>query len=480
MKKIYILILTLPLLLGSCSKFLDVNQDPNNPTEVTPDLVLPVAQVYTASYYQSFRGVNHLGNMFMYNWSESYGFSWYDEEFQYLVTPTFYDGLFDDAYSNSLKQYADLDNLGDEYAYYKAISKIMKAYHFQILVDLYGDIPYSEALKRGENASPKYDGAESIYSDLLVQLTDAIGMIKNASEGTEEVGNDVIFGGEMTEWIKFANTLKVRILTRGSNSLKVAEELAKIDAEGSGYITSDVMVNPGYMETVGQRNPFWEAFGWDVKGNVVMNNDATCATDYIISYLQGTNDNRIDFIYEKPDAGHKGVEQSHTLDKDDSAPFVSNIGPGILQAAEMGAVILSLSESYFNQSELALANPSLGSSEALYESAIEASFMYLGLDVADAQTYYAQGINNVNYAASTNKLEAIITQKWVALNGISGEQTWFDYSRTGFPLNLPISPIAPHDDRPVRLAYPSSEITSNGGNLPKQPDVFKTKIFWAN
>jgi len=480
MKKIYILILTLPLLLGSCSKFLDVNTDPNNPTEVTPDLLLPVAQVYTASYYQSSRGVNHLGNMFMYNWSESFGFSWYDEEFQYLVTPTFYDALFDNAYSNALKQYADLDNLGDEYVYYKSIGKIMKAYHFQILVDLYGDIPYSEALGRGENASPKYDDAKSIYSDLLVQLDDAISMIKNAGEEAVRVENDVMFDGEMTEWLKFANTLKVRILTRGSNSLNVADELAKIDAEGSGFITSDVMINPGYTETVGKRNPFWEAFGWDIEGNVLMNNDATCATDYVIAYLQATNDTRIDYIYEEPEDGHKGVAQSHTIDKDDSAPKVSNIGPGILQSADMGAVIFSLSENYFNLSELALSNPSIGNPEALYESAIEASFVYLGLDVADAQSYYGQGINNVNYAASTNKLEAIITQKWVALNGISAEQTWFDYSRTGFPSNLPISPIAPHDDRPVRLAYPSSEITSNGGNLPKQPDVFKTKIFWAN
>ena len=85
-------------MLTSCEDFLDVNTDPNNPTEVTPDLILPVAQKYTASLIQEDRRINCLGNMMMYNWSQSDGYNWYTEEFKYQVTSSFYQAIFNDSY----------------------------------------------------------------------------------------------------------------------------------------------------------------------------------------------------------------------------------------------------------------------------------------------------------------------------------------------------------------------------------------------
>ncbi len=488
MKKIiFILPLVLALFTMSCEDFLDVNTDPNNPVSVTPDLILPVGQVYTAEYYQEDRGLNHLGNMIMYNWSESYGFSWYDDEFKYLINTTFYDELFDKAYLQCMKQYQDLQKFGDEFAYYKAIGMIMKAYHFQILVDLYGDIPYFEALQRGTNATPAYDDAQAIYDDLMVQLTNAIAMIKAAADEptTVEVGaDDVMFGGVMGEWIKFANTLKLRILVR-EYAVKPAsyinDELAVITAEGSGFITDDVLVQPGYANEVNKQNPFWAELGWDVSGTVIMSNDATCATQYVLDFLTGIVDPRRDRLYETPDDGHKGVEQGLEVGKEFSADFVSNIGPGILKGADMGANIFSLAECYFLQAEMALNNGFGGDPALLYAAGVTASFEYLGLTAAQAATYLAQTYVNVGWANSPDKLEAIITQKWIASNGISAEQSWFDYTRTGFPLNLPLSAMADAaKGRPVRLAYPASEITGNTINLPEQPNAFTSKIFWAN
>ena len=77
---------------------------------------------------------------------------------------------------------------------------------------------------------------------------------------------------------------------------------------------------------------------------------------------------------------------------------------------------------------------------------------------------------------SANKLEAIITQKWIAVNGITAEQSWFDYSRTGYPSDIPI-PLnyTGSADRPVRLYYPSGEYSANGENVPTQPDAFSAK-----
>jgi hypothetical protein len=479
------------LSLASCDDFLDVNIDPNNPTSVTPDLVLPVGQNYTAQIMQNNRRINNLGNMMMYNWSQSDGYSWYPDEFKYLVNTSFYQEIFENTYSNALKQYQVLDQLTDEkYVNYKAIGMIMKAYHFQLLVDLYGDVPYTEALQRSNNATPKYDDAKTIYEDLIVKLSEAIDLIKNAENADEIGAADAMFKGDMQQWIKFANTLKLRILVRQSSMAGrngyIQEKFAEIVEEGSGFITKDVGVNPGYLAKEEDRqNPMWNTFGEDAAGTQTMNNKATCATDYVLQYLTATADPRIDFIYEKPSTGHLGVPQG-LLDYDTpvvdafTPDKVSNIGPGILKSGSMDAIILTLAESYFNLAEAKLKGliTIADTDKDLYEKGIKASFDYL--KAPGYTDYYRKVMNLVGYDASSNKLQAIITQKWIATNGINAEQSWFDYSRTGYPAGLPISDLATTSDRPVRLFYPASEISSNGANVPAQPDAFTVKIFWAN
>lgn len=290
MKKILKLmsLLLIVIFFASCDEFLDVNVDPNNPVTVSPDLVLPTAQRYSANIIHNGRRANVLGNMMMYNWSQSDGFSWYTDEFKYNVTSSFYQGIFNDSYSTALKQYQILDQLeGVEYNNYRAIAKVMKAFHFQLLVDFYGDVPYSEALLRSEEATPVYDNAETIYEDLITELDTAITLINAANSASLAPGiDDVIFGGNMTTWKKFANTVKLRILVRQSSMSGrngyLTEQFAKIAAEGSGYITSDAGVNPGFLKEEGKQNPFWDYLGWDVSGTITLNNSATCATDYVL------------------------------------------------------------------------------------------------------------------------------------------------------------------------------------------------------
>lgn len=489
----FAIVLMVTGLLASCEGYLDVNTDPNNPTSVTPDLVLPVGQYYTAQYQQDDRGLSHLGNMMMVNWSQSDGFSWYSDEFKYNVTSSFYSRIFNNTYANTLKQYQILYNLeGEKYANYKAIGTIMKAFHFQQLVDCYGDIPYTEALGRSLEATPAYDDAQAIYEDLMVQLTAAIDLIKAAPALALVPGaDDAMFGGNMTDWIRFANSLKVRILTRQSSmagrGTYITAELAKISA-ADGYITSDVSVNPGYIaKNTGKQNPMWNTLGWDEGGTKTMSYNATCATAYALTYLSSTNDPRIDRIYEKPGTGHLGVPQG-LLDYDTPVADqympekVSNIGPGILKTADMDAVIFTLAENYFNLAELRdrgllTTGPT---AQALYENGITASFTYLGLTSAQATSYFSQSRDLVNWGNSPNKVKAILTQKWIATNGITAEQSWFDYSRTGFPSGLPL-PLNYNatPDRPVRLFYPAGEYSSNGENVPAQPNAFTEKIFWG-
>ena len=493
-KLISIKLLALFLILGSCSdSYLDVNTDPNNPVTVSPNLLLPVALNYSAIIEERDRGQNHLGNMFMANWSQSDGFSWYNDEFLYLVSPSFYQRIFDYNYGTVLKQYNVLNTLeGETNGYYKAIGKIMMSMHFQILVDTYGDVPYSEALLRGGNPTPRYDDAQTIYESLIVDLTDAIDLINATATNTnivpaQPVADDGVFNGDMNQWKKFANTIKLRILVRQSDMAGragyIQEEFNRIAAEGSGFMDSDVTINIGYNQTEDQQNRKWNDFGTDVAGTKTLTNNATCATPYILNKLTSTNDGRLDFFFERPTGGHLGVIQGlqdydiPTVDQFIPAN-VSNIGPGILKSPSQSSVIYTAAESYFNRAEAALKGFISSNPQTMYEMGIQASFTYLGAGSASA--YYSQNINNVGWNSSPNKQEAIISQKATALMGINALQTWFDYSRTGYPSNVPLSILATTPERPVRLEYPSSEITSNGNNLPAQPDAFTSKIFWAN
>lgn len=485
-------ILVLFVLLGSCSEnYLDVNTDPNNPVTVSPDLILPVALNFSNVIEERDRGMNHLGNMFMANWGQSNGFSWYNDEFLYLVTSSFYGRIFDYTYSQVLKEYHALVTLeGAEYGYYQAIGKIMESLHFQILVDTYGDIPYSEALLRGGNPTPAYDDGLLVYEGVMVDLSDAINLI-NATASNSEIspvlpgGDDGVFGGDMDMWKKFANTVKLRMLVRQSDMSGrggyIQDEFNKIAAEGSGFMNTDVTINIGYGQITDQQNRKWNDFGQDVSGTNRLTNDATCATPYVLDRLTDTNDGRLNYLFEEPGTGHLGVVQG--LQDYGGTEFftpdlVSNIGPGLLRSPSQDGVLYTAAESYFNRAEAALKGYISSDPKAMYEAGIQASFTYLG--AGDASTYYNQITPTVGWDNSSNKLEAIIVQKWIGLMGINALQTWFDYNRTGYPSDVPVSLLATTPDRPVRLFYPSSEVTTNGNNLPTQQNAFTAKIFWAN
>jgi hypothetical protein len=427
--------------LTSCEDWLDVNTDPNNPVHVEPNLTLPVAEAYTAHYISADRRISHLGNMFMANWSESHGFSWSNDEFRYNVTSTFYTGVFDQAFSRSLKEYQNLVNLeGEYYSHYKAIGMIMKSYHYQILVDTYGDVPYFEALQRSNNPTPKYDDAATIYRDLIVQLNEAKTLLATTPEQYMKVGaDDIIFKGNTESWIKFANTVKGRILARlsGKSAEKtssafvdlITEEMGKMS---EGTITADVIVNPGYVNEANKQNPFWAAFGKGVDGSDVQNWRATPATEYILTLLNSKSDPRVDKLFarpiDNPDA-HKGWNQGIEPNDDVAYSKVSLIGTGLLKGATAGQPIFTLAENYFNLAELALKGYG-GDDKALYENGVKASFRYLGLTDANATTYLSQEVPFVQYPSSNeDKLHTIIYQKRIAVMGITAEQSWYDYNR---------------------------------------------------
>lgn len=470
--------------ISSCSDgFFDVNADQNKPTYSTPELTLPVAQKFSADLLEGgYTSMNTLGNLWSYSWAAAGDYAYFEEETKYLVTSALRRETFENAYINPLANYDYVESFTDpKYDNYRAIAKIMKAYHFQYLVDAYGDVPYSEAFQRGGNTTPIYDNAKTIYDDLLVQLTAAQVLIANANATTLAVGSkDIMCGGNMAKWSKFANSLKLRILLRQSskpgNTINAATLTANINAS-VGFLGAGetVFCNPGYLNlVVGKQNPFYNAFKTDDAGNAAANSGATRATPWALGLLNNT-DPRKPLMWNKVGATYVGIDQNGIGGTPGTS--LSSIGSGILKASTMPAIIMQSAESLFLQAEAAERFGVFGSATALYNQAVQENFDQLGAGSSAALTA-AGGL--LDYAASG--LTGIYDQKFIALMSTNGFENWVEYRRTGFPASMPVAPGASSAVLPVRLLYPASEYSSNGNNVPAQTSssAFTNKVFWDN
>lgn len=492
-KKGILLLVASSAIISCGDDFLEVNDNPNAPSFSTASLTLPVAQQSILSLNAT--SMNYLGNFMTYAWSTPSNWSANQNLFRYNVTSTFYSNIFETSYSSIFKNLTYVSNYEDgtnDFTAYKVITDVLKAYQYQYVVDLYGDVPYTEANLREKNLTPKYDDAETIYKSLISKLTDAAELAQNMPDIYQDPeSQDIIFGGNMSNWASFANTIKLRMLLRLSNTGQdsyITDQISLINANGAGYITSSVTGNPGYSDDSSKQNPFWGYVGSQPNGGEITDrNDFTVGTDYVIDLLGLNNDPRLErlFAYSADNHDYKGAEQSSTLPGEGfTSDELSHVGEGLLINFDQDQPLMLLTEAEFLQAE-AIARGYIGggdaAAQAMYEKAIETSFDQLGVEDAsiEAADYYAQPIANINWANSTNKVQAIITQKYYALIGSNGIESFIELTRTGFPSNLPI-PSESKGVRPVRLLYPASEISKNSKNVPRQTqdDAFTSNPFW--
>jgi hypothetical protein len=532
MKK-YISIITVFFLAGisGCKKdYLSQEVNPNKPSVSTPQLTLAGAEAAAArivstdySEYGVWAGYwTTSGNYVPNQCINEYQFT--NQTFDTQTT-----GPWIDLYSN-LTNFNTLETISSTpaNANFKAIALIMKAYDFEQLVDSYNDVPYSQAFSPSTILFPAYDKAIDIYHDLGKQLDAAIALI-NANTGAANPGSsDIIFGGNMQGWKEFANSIKLRLAIHVSTNFSgdpLITDLATTASEG--YLGLDeAIANPGYTKTLSssgssQENPFWGDYGVDVNNNVTGNNAYYRANAFAVEFMRNTNDPRMSQFYA-PVTGTPATPTFHgNVFGDVSAnnlpnPGNSAVGPGLLQSASQGTIMFSGAESWFLQAEAILDGMNIGSSgpaDALlcYENGIDASFIdaqaggtYVpaspgspqtpgfiytaptaATSVALATTYYSQTMTNVGWPSAgtiDQQKEAIIYQKWLALNGYFNLEAYNEYRRTGYPVHpSSIDPAAISPTFPTRIFYPISELTNNGANLAKEGTInaFTSKIFFA-
>ncbi len=503
-------ILALVALTCSCSKsWLNVNSpNPNQVTGLSPSLLMAGTLNTTASIVTT--DFPFLGCYQGY-WTITQGFSDITDYANYNYSTSFGQNIWTDIYGNlgNLHQ-IDLAAAQDStLVLFAAMSKMLEAVNFQMLVDVYNNVPYFQA-SNPLIIYPKYDSAQVIYENLILKIDSAIALINTANPNAVQPDNteDIMFAGNMTLWKQFGNTLKLRMLIHmagmPSQSGYIQQVLQDIAAEGDGFLTTqDATVNPGYSQNTNQQNPFFAAFGFNSTGGFSNNYTSFKLNSYTLNFFNNTNDVRLGYDYA-PLTGYSGnppylyvgapfgtiglpsPSSASSIGAYMPASATSPAGPrvGLLQSDAQSCPILTVTESYFLQAEAAQRGWLSASTQTLYQQAITASYTYLLVNNPDsaAQAYYSQNIANVGWAASSNPLEAIIVQKWAALNGIDLLEVWSDYRRTHYPSDLPISnsPDVVSKTPPVRLLYPQLEYQTNEANVNAEGNInqFTSKIFW--
>ncbi|WP_298136777.1 SusD/RagB family nutrient-binding outer membrane lipoprotein [Flavobacterium sp.] len=490
-KKLLLSLFAAGTVVSCTDNFFDVNDSQNNPVSSTPELSLPVAQKYSVDILQGgYNSYNTLGNLWSYTWAAGGDFIYFTDETAYILSSSFRPSMFDNVYLLPLRNYHEVEiNANENQDNYKAIAKIMKAFHYQYLVDAYGDIPYSEALQGGTNVQPAYDDAQAIYNDLIVQLTAAQALINNADSNDliPTSNQDVMCGGDMAKWNRFANTLKLRILLRQSE-IGVTDYSSVNNGIGFLAANENVTCNPGYVNDVNRQNPFYAAFGFTVAGDPAANKNATRVTPFIagnsttLGYPTNllTGDPRKQALL-KPvgtTTNYVGIDQNRSGGLNSAS--LSTYNDFFISSATQSGMIMSGFESAFLQAEAVERGFITGDKAALYKAGIEANFAYLGASLGTYDTSYP--VDDLLTPVNESILN-IARQKYISLMHINGFENYCELRRiNSWGAIVPVAPDASQPTRPVRLPYPASEYNNNPNNVPNQTNTtyFTDKIFWDN
>jgi hypothetical protein len=490
--------------VSSCKKdYFDINTDPNYPADVDVAQLLPSAEAAIAHVLGN--NFQIVGGIYAEYWTQSPSSSQYKTYEQYAPGANDFDSPWQILYADALTDLKTIETKAnaDGRTQYVAISKILSAYTYQLLTDNFGDVPFSQSIQATNGViNPKYDKQEDIYNGIIALTKEGIALIdENAAvlPGSE----DLIYGGDMTEWRKFGNTLLLRMYLRLSevNPTLAQTGIAELDANAAEFIGNQESAKVSYLSEGGNTNPLYSAMSeLGLTQNLV-------ASATAINYYLGDSvlDPRISYYYAPSLNGSLvGLQQglyTATPGTQTSYPSPLTGGYGVstnanyetdyTNSALAPVYLISATESFFLQSEAAARGwLASGDAQAAYEAGISESFEIItneaarldlgpGLSAQDYTDFLAQ--TNVAFPAAgttQEKLQRILTMKWSSLCGTQNIEAWAEQRRTGYPDFLVVSATSLYGNTilPARLLYPSTEVTRNG-NFPGQKLIWD-KVWW--
>lgn len=503
MKKLYILsMIAMGLATASCDSYLDINVDPNTPSAdvVTPSILMPAAEMNFAATYGNLLRIP--AGYHCQHFAQQFGTSNYVDFSQFSQSATRSSSSYTQIYQRSLanlQTVIEKANASGEAGTVLAAT-VIRVMGIEAMVDVYGEMPYSEALDPA-NPSPKYDQGKDIYAGLVGELNAAIDLVASASN--KAVCTNILYqNGSVNDWVKLANAVKLRLLSRGGSALGMQSELDALVAEGN-FPAGDVAYKNWGNES-GSMNPYYsEEFATNF-GSTQINVIANIAI--INTMLQKDSegnelyrDGRLNAFFNANGSGEffgglSGTNNS-TANGYSTGTFCRPVA-----SPTMPLSLISKAEVEFFLSEYYARKGDANNAQAHYEAAIEASFASAGAAGAeDCIAYFPY--DQANYK------QCIGLQKWIALAGVDNFEAYNEMRRLRYPAMSSVkgsdiwSGSGPYNDvnsiyKPgtlytpyqvfnqvgegkilERWPYPNSS-TSRNSNAPEFPG-YSAKVFWA-
>ncbi len=476
MKKIFISLICISLLGNACTDDFDaINENPNAPENVSPQFLLSNVISVVANqntYEQGFRLSNYLTHF-----AASVEFERIDR-YEMGSNSNYWDTIF-----RLLSDIRSMNETEGANEAYEAVGDIMRSYLFSQLTDLWGDVPYTEALQaRDEKFTPTYDTQESIYTDpeigILAVLSNAASTLENT---TASIQGDMMFGNDLDKWVRFANSLRVRYILRISKRLSDFSELQTL-VNGDKLMRSneDNAVVP-YLNTA--------PYQWPMSQAALGLYQEHRMTETVDSVLTLWNDPRRAVLYKPTQKSvnegnpqykglMNGLNRETISDRDINLNDISLFGYIFRDIPNgMDAQFMQYAELQFALAEAAERGYISGDAQTYYENGIAASFAYYEVELpADYFSRPAIALDG------SDNLTKILTQKWLSLIS-AGHEAWFNIRRTGIP-TLEAGPDNLNDGRyPVRYLYPESEQATNSKNYQEAAsriggDNINSKSWW--
>jgi hypothetical protein len=442
--------------MASCDQNFDrINTDPTAPTEVDPQFLLTniLWNVANNNTVDGWNAGNFLGQL-----TARYDFNEIDR--WDIRTNT---ELWNKSYL-LLNDIKSLEELSGGNQSYKGIALIMRAYLGATLTDLWGDVPYFDAIKGLDegNFTPKYDSQEDIYTaenGILDNLETAADLLTQNLNGLP-ISGDIMYGGNIDQWIRLANSLRFRYLMRISSQVDVSQEMQSLVAEGMMFRNNGDNATIPYLSTAPNQ---WFVYTIrlgdysDVGMSLTIEEKLKEFDDPRLQHFFKPTPGSVDFstqVYAGIPNG-LGPESRSNWDKAN----YSNGGDVFRDAPDaVNAMIMTEAELQFLLAEAVNKGLINGSEKAYYQAGILSAFAYYDLEIPSD---YLQR-PGVSYSP-TSGLELIMTQKWLA-NFNNGYEGWLDHRRTGYPILKTAVDNTNNDLLPVRYRYPNSEQALNKAN----------------
>ena len=429
MKKLAIIsVFVFGLVASSCDSYLDINEDPNSPAEanMTTDIMFPTAEMNLVGSFGDFARI--VGGYHAQYYSQTFGTSNYLDYSQFSMSATRSSSFYTQINQRSLKNLETIRTMAKEseqWGTYLAATTL-RAFAYQLLVDAYGEIPYSESFTSGIT-SPKYDDGAEIYAGILSELDEALA---KASAGDVVATNFLYPGERAANWIKFANALKLKILSREAGVVGDANsKIAALIAENN-FPTEDVAYAGCWSNESGALSPFYAEEFSTLWGSTQTN---VVANQAIIGTMQQKNTEG-DIVYSDPrlpaffETNASGVYTGGISGSNfsTSANYKSTYWCRPVASFDMPVFMITVAEIEFFIAEYYAKANDAAQAQAHYNAAIEASCASAGVDGADvviAQFPYNQ----------SNYKQSIGISKWIALSGVNTFEGWCEARRLDYP-----------------------------------------------